>query len=56
MTASALDRSILPFKKARLVNSPGSAILAPLSKTRSRTLCIRYTPPWVLISTVSSVV
>ena len=29
ITASAFARSILPFKKALFVNSPGSAILAP---------------------------
>ena len=36
ITASARLRSILPFKKARLVNSPASAKRAPLAKTRSR--------------------
>ena len=36
-TASAWARSSLPFKKARCVNSPGFASLAPRSYT-----CINY--------------
>ena len=33
-TASAWERSILPFKKALFVNSPGSAALAPFCSVR----------------------
>ena len=33
MTASACARSILPFKNARRVNSPGAAETAPAAKT-----------------------
>ena len=35
ITASALDKSILPFKNARFVNSPGKASLTPVSMTSS---------------------
>ena len=56
MTDSAWDKSILPFKNALLVNSPGSAGLAPFLITASSTLFITYTPPWQSISTVSSLV
>ena len=41
----ALDKSILPFKNALLVNSPGSAGLAPFSKTVSNILFVTRTPP-----------
>lgn len=37
ITASAWLKSILPFKNARFVNSPGSAGLAPDLSTASRT-------------------
>jgi tRNA modification GTPase len=56
ITDSAWDKSILPFKNALLVNSPGSAGLAPFLITASSTLFITYTPPWQSISTVSSLV
>ena len=56
ITASACDKSILPFKKALLVNSPGSAILAPAFIMLSRTLFVETTPPWQFISTTSSAV
>ena len=36
MTASAFVRSILPFKKALLVNSPGSASLQPFFKRKDK--------------------
>ena len=45
ITASARDKSILPFRKALLVNSPGSASLAPACSTVSNTFCITNTPP-----------
>ena len=38
-TASACDKSILPFKKARWVNSPGNAGLAPVSIKTSNIFC-----------------
>ena len=56
ITASAWDRSIRPFKKARFVNSPGSASLAPYFNTVSRSFFITTTPPWQSISTTSSLV
>ena len=56
ITASACDKSILPFKKALLVNSPGSASLAPALIVASNTLLVEVTPPWQLISTTSSAV
>ena len=45
--ASAWDKSILPFKKALLVNSPASASLAPLFNRTSNTFLTATTPPWV---------
>ena len=36
MTASACARSILPFKNARRVNSPGAAETAPAAKTAAK--------------------
>ena len=45
ITASACDKSILPFKNALLVNSPGSASLAPALITVSNTLFVDTTPP-----------
>ena len=56
ITASAWLKSILPFKNARFVNSPGSAGLAPDLSTASRTFFITKEPPWQLISMVSSFV
>ena len=56
IVASASRRSILPFKKALLVNSPGSASLAPLSSNNSKTLLVVAIPPWQFISTTSSLV
>ena len=44
-TASACARSILSFKKARLVNSPGMASLAPSSTQRLRTSASTAGPP-----------
>ena len=45
ITASAWDKSILPFKNARFVNSPGSAGLAPYLITVSSILLVTITPP-----------
>ena len=45
ITASAWDRSILPFKNARFVNSPGSASRAPHFTASSRIRFITRTPP-----------
>ncbi len=44
-TASAWDKSSFLFKKARFVNSPRSAILAPFFKTTSRMFLTTLTPP-----------
>ena len=55
-TDSASNKLIRPFKKARFVNSPGSANLAPFSSTSSNILFVVEIPPWQLISTISSVV
>ena len=54
ITASAWERSILPLRNARLVNSPGSAIMAPFFSTVSSTFFMAKTPPWQSISMVSS--
>ena len=54
MTDSASERSSLPFRKARFVNSPGPAGSAPAARTRRRTFCMRYMPPWHCSSTTSS--
>ena len=54
IVASASSKSILPFKNALLVNSPGSASLAPFSKSTSNTLLVVAIPPWQFISTTSS--
>ena len=56
MTDSAWLKSIRPFKNARLVNSPGSAGLAPFFSTTSKIRRITSVPPWQSISTVSSLV
>ena len=53
---SAWVKSILPFRKALLVNSPGSASLAPFDSTSSRTLLVVLIPPWQFISIISSLV
>ena len=45
IVASASNRSILPFRNALLVNSPGSANLAPLFKSISNTLLVVAIPP-----------
>ena len=53
-TASACIRSRRPFRNARFVNSPGSAILASCCIRASQIFCIMKGPPWVCISTTSS--
>ena len=54
-TASAAVKSILLFKKALLVNSPGSACLIPsIEITASRTLFGARFPPCPWNSTTSS--
>ena len=53
-TASACDRSNLPLRKARWVNSPGWASVAPALSVASTTRCWMYTEPWHEISTESS--
>ena len=53
---SASTRSILPFKKALLVNSPGSACMHPFNKSNSKILLVVAGPPWEFISTISSIV
>ena len=45
ITASACERSIRPFKKARFVNSPGSAGRAPYLITVSKIFLTTKTPP-----------
>ena len=42
---SASVKSIRPFKKARLVNSPASANLAPFLNINSNTLLVGAIPP-----------
>ena len=54
MTASACARSILPFKNARRVNSPGAAETAPAAKTACKTAFKTNNPPWQESSTTSS--
>ena len=54
MTASASERSIFPFKKARLVNSPGSAGRAPATDSRSNSRATVRLPPWQESSSMSS--
>jgi hypothetical protein len=53
-TASAWERSILPFRKARRVNSPGWAMRAPLLISRRIISACMNGEPWQLISAVSS--
>ncbi len=54
ITASARLRSMRPFKKARLVNSPGWAIRAPSARHRESTAPALTPPPWQWISATSS--
>ena len=56
MIDSACAKSIRPFKNARFVNSPGSAMRAPATNNNSRILFVTKIPPWQLISTTSSAV
>ena len=53
-TASACDKSILPFRKARCVNSPGAAKRAPLAMSFCRICCWMNVEPWQPNSTTSS--
>ena len=53
-TASACARSMRPLMKALLVNSPGSAILAPSEQSSSIQRCAESAPPWQCISALSS--
>ena len=54
MTASASLRSILPLRKALLVNSPGSAGRAPVRLSRYKIRATVRLPPWQLSSSMSS--
>ena len=56
ITDSACSKSILPFKNALLVNSPGSAKFAPFFKHNSSIFLITTFPPCVFISHIFSVV
>ena len=53
-TASACRRSRRPFRNARLVNSPGSAMRAPHDRTRLRIRRAETYPPCPWSSTTSS--
>ena len=53
-TLSAWAKSSLLFKKARLVNSPGSARRAPSSRQRVNSICITTGPPCPCNSITSS--
>ena len=55
-TASAWARSSLSFRKARSVNSPGSASLRPgmASRQRASSSCSSTGPPWACSSSTSS--
>ena len=53
-TPSACARSILPFIKARRVNSPGSAVRAPHSISRLTISRCIHREPWQDISATSS--
>ena len=53
-TASAWQRSIFPFKKARRVNSPGWATTQPKEKQASNNSAETTTPPWQETSITSS--
>ena len=56
--ASACARSILSFRKARSVNSPGCAtrspMAAPASMQRASSSCSTTGPPWACSSSTSS--
>ena len=54
ITASALLRSIRPFRNARRVNSPGSASRAPRRYRAFSTLMAAQAPPCRWISATSS--
>ena len=54
LMASARVRSRRPLRKARWVNSPGRARLAPAANTSSSTLCTATKPPWQWSSTTVS--
>ena len=54
MTASASERSIFPFRKARFVNSPGSAGRTPVRLNRSKRRATVRLPPWQESSSMSS--
>ena len=45
-TASAAHSSMRPFKKARFVNSPGPACLAPSAKSSSSSMRSTAGEPW----------
>jgi hypothetical protein len=53
-TLSAWARSSLPLRKARRVNSPGSARRAPSSRQRASSICMTTGPPWPWSSMTSS--
>ncbi|MCY1286884.1 hypothetical protein D9M69_369840 [compost metagenome] len=57
-TASAWARSSLSLRKARRVNSPGSArrrpMLSPACRQRVSSICITTGPPWPCNSSTSS--
>ncbi len=53
-TASAWARSSLPLRKARRLNSPGSASRAPRSRQRASSICMTTGPPWPCSSSTSS--
>ena len=54
ITPSACARSILPFRSARFVNSPGPAGTAPSASTRRSSFCVTNSPPWQQSSATSS--
>ena len=56
ITDSACNKSILPFKNALFVNSPGSASSAPFFKHNSNIFFTTTFPPCELISHIFSVV
>ena len=53
-TASACDKSILPLRKARFVNSPGSARTVPFFTISPSTFWVTNTPPCDETSATSS--
>ena len=54
LIASARVRSSRPLRKARWLNSPGTARRAPAASTSSSTRCTATKPPWQWSSTTSS--